>query len=179
MPVRTFSLLPCLVLTLLYSAALSAQVEVNPYAGVLLSVEDLDVPQDGSTFSSYNGKGYALGADVLIGGRQLALLTGVAYYHKQYTRSGSDDIADETFIVPLGLAYRLRRPDTSFNLVASAAGTGGKREGVDGISFGVRGGLTAYFDMVSIGVSYYRGFGDTQPGRVAANTLALTLGGRF
>lgn len=179
MSVRFPLVLPCFLLIVSCFGTLRAQVEVNPYAGLLLSIDDLSLSQDGSAPLTYTGKGYTLGADVFIGGRQLALLTGLAFYSKRYTRSGSDGLSDDAFIVPLGLAYRLRHPDTSFNLVVSAAGTAGKREGGDGVSFGARGGLTAYFDMVSIGVNYYRGLSDTPSGRWEADNLALTLGGRF
>lgn len=70
------------------------------------------------------GGGFSLGADVLVGKKQLSPLVGLHYARFGYERSVGPAVEQlylQQLTVPLGLAYFLRPRSTSFNLRFSGA----------------------------------------------------------
>lgn len=179
----------CLLpLCLLFSASLDAQLEIYPYVGIMNEANAFvdQSPSDAATVYG-NDRKYAAGADVLFGSRQLAPLAGILWMHRRYS-AGPDSFADNRLMFPLGLAYRLRHPSTSLNVVITAAGVPAFSlsdddtpisEARKGIGWGGRGGIVLTFDFITAGFYYYRNFGDTPIDESQRGSLIFTLGGRF
>ena len=182
-----------LLFYILLAPALRAQVEIFPYAGIgwgqplAVSVPDL------YELRSERGS-WQIGADVLIGGRALAPLVGIALGEAR-GRSELipgpnfnvacdciiDDPSQRNFLLPAaGVAYRLQPAAYSFNLllVAAVAANVDLREGETGIL--PRLGAKFTVDFVVLSLDYYpelredEAYENQYPSR-----LALSLGVRF
>jgi len=187
---QVFHSLPLfLPLLFLLPAPTAAQLEVNPYVGILNEANEyIDRSVDNAATVYANDRKYALGADALFGAGRVAPLAGILFIHRRYAAAGTGDFTDDRLLIPLGAAYRLRHPATSFNILLSAAAVPGFSlsgddtpisEARDGISWGLRGGAVLTFDFITAGVYYYRDLGDAPLGQSPKGSLIFALGGRF
>lgn len=173
----------------LLSGPLIGQLEVYPYVGIVSGADNFwnVEPDDALTRYTHQG-GYAVGVDVLVGARRLAPLIGLVYQTNRYD-SPRGELDYNRALLPLGVAYRLRHPNTSFNLIASAAGVAGRVLDTDdelvdtireGIQWNLRGGLVLTLDFITLSAHYYRGLSNgTGLENTQNDTFVLGLGGRF
>ena len=164
---------------------LTAQLEVNPFVGLVngdagrvVGVGPTDGPVDLDVAS-----GYALGVRAFYGKNQLVPIAGLSYARRRTTQPQGlliDDWANR-WRGELGLAYRVRGADTSFNLMPSAAAVvyDQRRDGGTGVQ--ARVGVDLFFDFIVLGAHYYPAFNETDAPATAprASVWILTLGGRF
>ena len=150
---------------LLFGPALSAQIEYNPYAGILTGKERLRFTGPTDDVTVYESSDWVVGADLLFGSGQLAPLAGVFYRSGSYTAPGGEGLAYHRLHLPLGVAYRLLAPDFDINLVPSLAVAPGVVLGDDtnlsndpDIDWSGRAGAVLYLDFVTVGVDYLRSF---------------------
>ncbi|MEL6141352.1 MAG: hypothetical protein AAFU67_07020 [Bacteroidota bacterium] len=102
-----------LFLLLTCSNYLIAQLEVDLQVARLQGATDLlviDLPLEPSS-------SFSIGGDLLFGSNKLVPMVGVFYQQIKYNDGFH---VGSQVILPLGLAYRLRAPHTSFNLVLNA-----------------------------------------------------------
>ena len=174
----------------LLTAPLAAQVEINPYVGRLQEANyagqfGLPAVVEEATARAP----VTLGADVLLGRRQLAPLFGAGYTTATFSGPGSEEAAYAEVRMPLGIAYRLRQPDATFNLVASLAvaptfsvtgeGVPLFREDSRGLQWNGRAGFTLYLDLITLGGHYYGDLGIGDVSRVLGDGWTFSLGVRF
>ncbi len=187
-----------LLLFMSLAPALRAQVEVYPYAGKVWSKEasmfspgQLDVINEPSN--------WIFGAEVLVGNKKLAPLASLAYMSEAVTIDFDPELIDiglpqpipgrgNRLLPQLGLAYRLRQPDASLNLLLIATGvvdvplndTEGPYTAEESVTILPRLGAKLTLDFIVIGLDYYADFRkDEAYGNQYPSRLALTLGGRF
>ena len=181
---RTSTLLPFLFL-LTVAAAGRAQVEYNPYVGLFSGDNRIELlgPTDG--VDVYEGPRYAFGADFLFGAGQLAPSAGILFRPGRYESTTAASFTRHRLHLPLGLAYRVIAPDWDINLVPSLAVVPGLILG-DGVGeerrldWGARAGIRLYLDWATVGVHYFRGFGDPLPeGEHEEGRMLYTIGLRF
>lgn len=164
----------------------AAQLEIHPYAGYLKAADDNRIELGDGVYVSHAVNRYLAGVDVHVGSRRLAPLFGLVYGRKKVALSAGDLHFNRVWL-PLGLAYRLRAADTSFNLVAHGAFVPGVtlvsgkdlERGETEVNYRIRGGLLLYFDFITLGADYYYGFTDGQLEDTASGAFVLRLGGRF
>ena len=177
-----------LPLFLLLFGPLSAQVEWNPYVGLLTGDREVYNTSALDVVNVYTGDRLLLGADALIGSGQLAPLVGLSYQPNSFEDALRNTFDYHHLQLPLGVAYRLIDPSWDINLLLSAAaaprltfGDESVREvlGDDGVNWLGRGGVTLFIDFVSLGFQYQYKFRDPEPGHGPRAATAITLGARF
>ncbi|WP_116125096.1 hypothetical protein [Lewinella sp. IMCC34183] len=176
------------VVTVLSGSALPAQIEYNPYGGLLTGTERLTFVSPVDAVEVYESSDWVGGVDLLFGSGQWAPLAGVLYRAGSYDGPAGDGLAYHRLYVPLGVAYRLLTPDFDINLVPHVAIAPGLVLGDDtnlstdpDLHWNGRAGVRLYLDFVSLGVDYLRAFtthfpdgSGEKPGR-----LVLSLGLRW
>ena len=175
-----------LLLSLLATAATGrAQIEYNPYVGLFSGDNRIELvgPTDG--VDVFEGQRYAVGADFLFGAGQLAPSAGILFRPGRYESTTAESFTRHRLQLPLGLAYRVIAPDWDINLVPSVAVVPGLilGDGVgeeNGVHWSGRAGVRLYLDWATLGVHYFRGFGDPLPrGEHEEGRMLYTIGLRF
>ena len=141
--------------------SLSAQVQINPYLFQWRSHTDLVINMPGDEAERSIG----VGAELLLGAKQLSPLLGLAYQQRKYNLAESGSFSLDELQLQLGLAYRLRAASTSFNLVPHLAvcpsfSLGSSQdsnlpepvvEALDNdLNWRLKAGLTLYLDFISL-----------------------------
>ena len=177
------------LLAILTAATGCAQIEFNPYVGLITGDRTVDVVQPNDEVFSYKGDRLQLGIDALFGAGQLAPLVGLSYRTNSYDSEQAASINYARLRLPLGLAYRVLAADFDINLVLSAAIAPGLALGDErtetvvlrenSIDWLGRGGATLYLGSITLGLQYgvVLSANDHPLGR--DNDFALTLGARF
>lgn len=170
------------------ATSLNAQLEVNPQ----LSLTSIAGTVSDPSIGGLSKKGaVSLGADVFIGGNQLIPVVGAFYHGLSLEGENGTDYTGRQLSFPFGLAYRLREPSTSFNLVgifaaAPAIVTDNLFDEGESIfpdrNFQWQGriGAAFYFDYVTFHFDYWIGLSDRWENRAGdLSYVSWGLGVRF
>lgn len=144
---------------------LTAQVEFNPYGGILTGRESLRFVGPTDAVTEYGGRDWIVGTDLLFGAGQLAPLAGLLYRSGSLDGPGGESFAYDRLYLPIGVGYKLLSPDFDINLVPTLAVAPGLVVN-DGTSFADdrsltwngRAGARLFLDFVSLGVDYLHDF---------------------
>ena len=182
-------LLTCLVAALAL-ATCSAQVELNPYVGLITGDRRVELIQPTDDVFVYEGNRLQLGVDALFGAGQLAPLAGLSYRMSSYESEQAAASFDYGRLrLPLGLAYRVLAADFDINLVFSAAIAPGLALGDDRtetvllvdnrVDWRGRGAATFYLGTVTLGLQYGRTLFGSADALGPTGDFVVTLGARF
>lgn len=185
MGIRNFKLLLALFLGVVGSV--SGQVEIYPGAATIQFSAKPAHPD--VEYQLSEGNGFLLGVDALAGSRNLAPLAAVYFQRVDFLGVNQQSIKFSRLLLPIGLAYRLRPANTSFNLIPSTAivpviSMGNKdllpEYEVNSFQFQARFGLVLTLDMITFGTHYWPSFGGFWKNSSAKpNFFSFSLGIRF
>ncbi len=167
----------------------SAQVELNPYVGLITGDRTIDLVQPTDDIFTYEGDRWQLGIDALFGAGQLAPLVGLSYRMSSYESKQAASFDYGRLRLPLGLAYRVLAADFDINLVLSVAIAPGLALGDDrtetvilfenNIDWRGRAAATFYLGSVTLGLQYGQNVSSPENSFGPNGDFTLTLGARF
>ena len=171
------------------TAFVSAQVELNPYVGLITGDRSVDLVQPTDDVFTYTGDRWHLGVDALFGAGQLAPLVGLSYRMSSYESEQAASFDSGRLRLPVGVAYRLLAADFDINLVLSAAVAPGLALGDErtetvilfdnDIDWRGRAAATFYLGSITLGLQYGQTLSAPTHTFGPDNDFTLTLGTRF
>ena len=170
-------------------ATCSAQVELNPYVGLITGDRRVELLQPTDGVFVYEGNRLQVGVDALFGAGQLAPLAGLSYRMSSYESEQAASFDYGRLRLPLGLAYRVLAADFDINLVLSAAVAPGLALGDERtetvllvenkVDWRGRGTATFYLGAVTLGLQYGQTLFGSADALGQTNDFVVTLGARF
>ena len=173
-----------LLLLFLGTVPAAAQIEWHPYVGLFTGDRSVERGSGNDATVVFEGQRLALGLETQFGSGQLTPFGGVLYRPGAYRTDGDAGFDFHRLHVPLGLGYRLLSPQFDINVFPSVAvvpglSFGDAAEG-EGVSWSGRVGAGLYLDWFTLGLYYWRDFGDPLGGELpAGGRTLLTAGARF
>ena len=167
----------------------SAQVELNPYVGLITGDRTVDLVQPTDGVFTYEGNRWQLGVDALFGAGQWAPLAGLSYRMSGYESGQAASFDYGRLRLPLGVAYRVLAADFDINLVLSAAVAPGLALGDDRtetvilvdnkVDWRGRSAATFYLGTVTLGLQYGQTLFGSADALGQTNDFIVALGARF